>query len=525
MTHVLCAHQKLSRSSISILSISFVAAGLIAALPEAHAGDFDRPSVGQSANSGKSGFRGSAPASKASTTSSASKSFSAAKSAPSTRSAANKGSFKAPAPAAAPTGFSIDGFPAEPESLDVGGTFAPLQGNSQFKRSTAVIEDIAPSFASPAVVEQQTARLAKPEFKTATKSRTNLGITFRQKLSNLNLPKPRNLPKISSKRDEVRELVRQVGARFAESPAVKKARMTEEAFIEMFSAMIHRESNYNPVAKSPVGAQGLGQLMPGTAKELGVRDPFSPEENLEGAATYLTQMLGKFGEPELALAAYNAGPGAVKRYNGIPPFKETRQYVADIFNAVGNITHVAEVAPQDYAMAASLYDEELPLPTQAEPEPEVKKEKQPLHSIVFSGVKSSVLGLFGRKKESPALSQQEMALLEEFREFQELKAKPVEDMPATVTASVKKKEAVKFSAKPKAKKKATSAAAKTVKKKDKKKAKAAVAAPAKLKAKSAAKSKFSFFGKTEKKAAKAKPDVAKKVSKIRPATKISHFTR
>ena len=96
--------------------------------------------------------------------------------------------------------------------------------------------------------------------------------------------------------------------------------------------MIQRESNFNPRAVSPVGARGLGQLMPATAKSLGVKNSFEPEENLKGAATYLTRMLNKFGKAELALAAYNAGPGAVQKYRGIPPYRETRQYVSDIFS-------------------------------------------------------------------------------------------------------------------------------------------------------------------------------------------------
>ena len=128
---------------------------------------------------------------------------------------------------------------------------------------------------------------------------------------------------------EILAAIDETAMHYGSHSGLRRANFSVTDWRLFFRANIEIESAYNPAALSHAGAIGLGQLMPGTAEILGV-DPGDPQQNLDGSARYLLMMLDRFGDEELALAAYNAGPEAVTQYGGIPPYEETQGHVAKV---------------------------------------------------------------------------------------------------------------------------------------------------------------------------------------------------
>ncbi|WP_428929882.1 lytic transglycosylase domain-containing protein [Marinibacterium sp. SX1] len=147
-------------------------------------------------------------------------------------------------------------------------------------------------------------------------------------------------PRAPVPRPDILDAIEETGLRYAGHPGLRAADITVTDWLNLYHANIEIESAYDPGAVSQAGAIGLGQLMPDTARALGV-DPHNWQQNLDGSARYLALMLAEFGDVRLALAAYNAGPDAVRKYSGIPPYRETQnhvQRVLAVFNRLEGAT-------------------------------------------------------------------------------------------------------------------------------------------------------------------------------------------
>lgn len=168
---------------------------------------------------------------------------------------------------------------------------------------------------------------------------------------------PMNTRLFGEGRETVEVMIVRVAGEYASAPGVSRAGLSATEWRCLFQALIKQESRFNVAISSPVGAYGLTQLMPGTASDLGV-DRYDPMDNLRGGARYITTQLDRFGNIPHALAAYNAGPGRVIEYGGVPPFAETQGYVRNIakfYNeylaVVGGADALGTLSPSDFALA------------------------------------------------------------------------------------------------------------------------------------------------------------------------------
>jgi membrane-bound lytic murein transglycosylase MltF len=152
-------------------------------------------------------------------------------------------------------------------------------------------------------------------------------------------------PRAPLPRADVLSAIEATALRYGSHSGLRRAGLSVSDWLTLFRASIEIESAYRQSAVSSAGAIGLGQLMPATARDLGV-DPRDPLQNLDGSARYLAMMLELFGDPRLALAAYNAGPDAVRQYGGpdavrqyggIPPYRETQNHVARVMAVVARL--------------------------------------------------------------------------------------------------------------------------------------------------------------------------------------------
>lgn len=150
-------------------------------------------------------------------------------------------------------------------------------------------------------------------------------------------PSTASTPSRSANKNAFDHLIRAAALRHGVDPALVKA-------------VIHTESAFNPNARSPVGAMGLMQLMPGTARDMGIHNPWDPAQNIEGGVKYLAWLKRQFSNLNHVIAAYNAGHGNVKKYGGIPPFRETQNYVRSVTGRYSSL-YQKETSLAGYAQA------------------------------------------------------------------------------------------------------------------------------------------------------------------------------
>lgn len=167
-------------------------------------------------------------------------------------------------------------------------------------------------------------------------------------------------------------------------PLIENASRAHNIPTMVLSALIKQESGFNVNAQSPVGAQGIAQFMPDTAKGRNV-NPWDPSSAINGAAKYLADGMKKFGKIDLALAAYNAGSGAVMKYGGIPPYKETQNYVKNILGMAGQphetanqtaMTMISEIRKQQQAAAKPQLSSDNPFQS-SQGGPDVQRGSEP----------------------------------------------------------------------------------------------------------------------------------------------------
>lgn len=189
--------------------------------------------------------------------------------------------------------------------------------NNQISQKTAQANATLPPKESVQSFDNVLKSTAQSQFGMLIKNKATEKVNA--SLFNAKIPSDINISKRPSK-SEIVGIINEVSNKYDVDP-------------KLIEALVKQESGFNPNAKSKAGALGLMQLMPATAKGLGVTDPMDVRQNIEGGVKYVKSMLDRFnGNIILALAAYNAGPNAVKKYDGVPPYKETQNYVRSILS-------------------------------------------------------------------------------------------------------------------------------------------------------------------------------------------------